>query len=96
MIRSLRARFAEVSIGTAIQITRLDFDAAGLRREARRTKDVAAARRMLALAMVFEGASRTDAAKAAGMDRQTLRNWVHRYNEGGLAGLSDKMGDVRA
>jgi len=81
-------------MGTAIQITRLDFDAAGLRREARRTKDVAAARRMLALAMVFEGASRTDAAKAAGMDRQTLRDWVHRYNEQGLAGLSDKTGNV--
>ena len=81
-------------MGTAIQITRLDFDAAGLRREARRSKDVAAARLMLALAIVFEGASRTDAAKAAGMDRQTLRDWVHRYNEQGLAGLSDKTGNV--
>jgi transposase len=81
-------------MGTAIQITRSDFDAAGLRREARRTKDAAASRRMLALALVLEGASRADAAKAAGMDRQTLRDWVHRFNEQGLAGLSDKTGSV--
>jgi hypothetical protein len=48
---------------------------------------------MLALALVLEGASRTDAAQAAGMDRQTLRDWVHRYNDEGLAGLSDRHGD---
>ena len=39
---------------------------------------------MLALALVLEGASREEAARAAGMDRQTLRDWVHRYNEEGL------------
>ena len=49
---------------------------------------------MLALVLVLEGASRTDAAKAAGMDRQTLRDWVHRFNEQGLAGLSARMGNV--
>ena len=81
-------------MGTAIQIRRSDFDAAGFRREARRTKDVAASRRMLALALVLEGASRSEAAKSAGMDRQTLRDWVHRYNEQGLAGLFDKTGNV--
>lgn len=81
-------------MGTALRIARLGFDAAGLRREARRSKDVTAARRMLALAMVFDGAPRTDAAKAGGMDRQTLRDWVHRYNEQGLADLSDKTGNV--
>ena len=51
-----------------------------------------AARRMLALALVLEGISRGEAAQAAGMDRQTLRDWVHRYNEQGLAGLWDKQG----
>jgi transposase len=81
-------------MGTAIQITRTDHDAAGLRREARRTGNVAASRRMLALALVLGGASRTEAAQAAGMDRQTLRDWVHRYNEEGLSGLSDKTGNV--
>jgi transposase len=49
---------------------------------------------MLALALVLEGTSRTDAARIAGMDRQTLRDWVHRYNEQGLAGLSNKQGEV--
>jgi transposase len=48
---------------------------------------------MLALALVLEGASRTEAARAAGMDRQTLRDWVHRYNAEGLAGLSDRPGE---
>jgi transposase len=75
-----------------IKITRPDLDAAGLRRAARRSANVGAARRMLALALVLEGRSRTEAAQAAGMDRQTLRDWVHRYNEEGLAGLSDRHG----
>ena len=75
-----------------IKITRDDLDAAGLRWAARRAPSIAASRRMLALALVLEGASRTDAAQAAGMDRQTLRDWVHRYNEQGLAGLVDRHG----
>jgi transposase len=75
-----------------IRITRQDLDAGGLRKEARRASSVAASRRMLALALVLEGSSRTEAAQAAGMDRQTLRDWVHRYNEEGLAGLSDRRG----
>ena len=81
-------------MGTAIQITRSDHDATSLRLAARRSRDGAAARRMLALALVLEGVSRTEAAKACGMDRQTLRDWVHRFNEHGLAGLSDKTGHV--
>lgn len=76
-----------------IEITRVDLDASGLRLAARRSSSVAASRRMLALALVLEGKSRTEAAQAAGMDRQTLRDWVHRYNEEGLAGLSDRHGD---
>ncbi len=40
--------------------------------------------------VVLEGASRSDAARACGMDRQTLRDWVHRYNAEGLAGLSNR------
>ncbi len=76
-----------------IKITRHDLDAGGLRRAARRASSIAASRRMLALALVLEGTSRTDAAQAAGMDRQTLRDWVHRYNEEGLPGLSDRHGD---
>jgi len=76
----------------AIEITRDDHSAADLRREAARSRDSDAARRMLALALVREGQSRTDAARCCGMDRQTLCDWVHRYNESGLSGLSDKQG----
>src|SRR4051794_17794657 len=73
-----------------VAITRREPDAGGLRREAGRCRDARAARRMLALALVLEGASRAEAARAAGMDRQTLRDWVHRYNAEGLPGLHDR------
>src|SRR3954447_5886992 len=73
-----------------IAITRHELGAGELRREARRCRDAAASRRMLALALVLEGCPRAEAARHAGMDRQTLRDWVHRYNAGGLAGLRDR------
>src|SRR4051794_2611107 len=73
-----------------IAITRHEPGAGEPRREAARRRDARAARRMLALALVLEGASREEAARAAGTDRQTLRDWVHRYNEEGLAGLHDR------
>ena len=75
----------------AVAIERDELSAGELRAAARRSKDVAQARRLLALALVLEGASRTEAAAAAGMDRQTRRDWVHRYNEEGLEGLSDRQ-----
>ena len=74
----------------AVAVTRLELDAGALRREATHCRDAKAARRMLALALILEGASREDAARHAGMDRQTLRDWVHRYNAEGLAGLHDR------
>src|ERR687883_707423 len=74
----------------AVAITRRELDAGGLRREAARCRDAKAARRMLALALVLEGHSREEAARHAGMARQTLRDWVHRYNAEGLAGLRDR------
>jgi len=73
-----------------VAITRQELDAEGLRREAVRCDNTSAARRMLALAQVLDGASREEAARAAGMDRQTLRDWVHRYNAEGLDGLRDR------
>lgn len=45
---------------------------------------------MLAIALVMEGVDRTTAARTCGMDRQTLRDWVHRYNAEGVAGLVDR------
>ena len=74
----------------AVAITRTELTAADLRGAAARAKDADAVRRMLALALVLEGHSRAEAAEACGMDRQTLRDWVHRYNAAGLAGLSDR------
>ena len=73
-----------------VAIMRLELRAGDLRQEAKRCRDAAAARRMLALALVLEGHGREEAARHAGMDRQTLRDWVHRYNAEGLAGLHDR------
>src|SRR3954454_9332008 len=73
-----------------VAVARKEPGAVGLRREARRCRDTAASRRMLALALVLEGASREEAARAAGMDRQTVRDRVHRYHAEGLAGLRDR------
>ena len=74
----------------AIAITRQDEGADELRRLARLCRNVAQARRLLAIALVMDGHSRTDAATAAGMDRQSLRDWVHRFNAEGAEGLVDK------
>ena len=73
-----------------VTITRLDLSAADLRARAARTADAKAARRMLAIALVLEGWSRQDAAAACAMERQTLRDWVHRFNDKGLDGLLDQ------
>ncbi len=80
---------------SGIEITRLELTAAELRAAAGKSRDAKAARRMLALALVLEGVDRTRAAETCGMDRQTLRDWVHRYNAEGLAGLSDRWKGVR-
>lgn len=73
----------------AIEITRTEYDAAALRTEAKKAKSVSASRRMLALANVFEGKNRAEAALLAGMERQALRDAVLRYNSQGLPGLYD-------
>jgi transposase len=73
-----------------IQITRLDHDPASLRQHAARTSEAPVARRLLGLALVLEGHGRAEAAKSCGMDRQSLRDWVIRYNAQGIAGLSDR------
>ena len=73
-----------------VAITRLDLTEADLRAAAARTQDARASRRMLAIALLLEGWSREAAAEACAMERQTLRDWVHRYNEAGLDGLYDR------
>lgn len=69
---------------------REDYDAETLRRLARRSKDNRQTRRFLALAAIYDGMSRTDAAAVGSMDRQTLRDWVHRFNAEGPDGLLDR------
>lgn len=79
----------------AVALTRLELGAAELRLRATRTSDADAVRRLLAIALLLEGSSREAAARATGMDRQTLRDWVHRYNAQGPSGLSDRKAPGR-
>ena len=68
---------------------RTDYSARELRRLAARSKDANRSRRLLSLAAVLDGMNREDAARIGGMDRQTLRDWVHRFNAEGPDGLKD-------
>lgn len=76
-------------MGAAVVI-RTDIPADELRRQARLEGDGRVACRLLALANVLDGLSREAAARQAGMDRQTLRDWVIRFNAEGVAGLRDR------
>ena len=69
---------------------RADFDARTTRAAARRSKDGAQARRLLALAAVYEGATRTEAAKIGGVTLQIVRDWVLKFNALGPDGLIDR------
>lgn len=75
-------------MGSAVEL-RTDYSPARLRQLAKRCKDSKQSRRLLSLAAVLDGMSRTDAARIGGMDRQTLRDWAHRFNEHGPDGLKD-------
>jgi len=74
---------------------REDFDAATLRQLSRRCRDTRQVRRLLALAAVYDGMNRADAARVGGMDRQTLRDWVIRFNAEGPEGLTNRQGAGR-
>ena len=78
-------------MGQSIAITRTEHTTSDVRRLASREKDGDVVRRLLALAMVLEGHSRTDAAQMNGMDRQTLRDWVHCYNADGVPVLISRV-----
>jgi transposase len=71
-------------------LVRSDWDAERVRRAARRAEDAAQVRRLLAIAAIYEGMSRAAAARLGGMDRQTLRDWVHRFNAMGPSGVIDR------
>src|SRR5580700_7309937 len=76
-------------MGRAIAVS-ADYTSNEVRRLAKQVKDAGQARRLLAIAAVLDGASREEAAKIGGMDRQTLRDWVIRFNEQGAEGLINK------
>ena len=69
---------------------RCDFDSGQLRRFARRTKDGPQARRLLALAAIYDGATRTQAAAIGGVTLQIVRDWVVKFNARGPDGLIDR------
>jgi len=83
-------------MGTALTIHRTEYTAEELRAIAGRCKDGAQVRRVLAIALILGGYSRGEAAALNGMDRQTLRDWVHRYNVEGIEGLKSRCSPGRA
>ena len=82
-------------MGQPIGITRAELPASALRALAAKTDDGAVVRRLLAIALVVEGRCREEAASQNGMTRQTLRDWVHRYNAEGVEGLRSRTGPGR-
>ncbi|MBX9895696.1 MAG: helix-turn-helix domain-containing protein [Nitrosomonas sp.] len=73
-------------MGAAIKL-REDYDGPALRALAKKTKDAGQSRRLLALAEIYDGGSRSDAARIGGTQLQTVRDWVLRFNDRGAAGL---------
>jgi transposase len=70
-------------------LVRGDLDASRLRGLEKKTKDGPQARRLLALAAIYDGATRTEAAKIGGVGLQIIRDWVLRFNARGPDGLLD-------
>ncbi len=69
---------------------RLDYCGDDLRARARRSRNAGQARRLLALAAIYDGASRTEAARIGGVTLQIVRDWVLRFNDQGPTGLIDR------
>lgn len=78
-------------MGSAVRM-RTDYSSGELRLLAKRCKVSNQSRRLLSLAGVLDGMNRGEAARIGGMDRQTLRDWVHRFNAQGPDGLKDVHG----
>jgi hypothetical protein len=82
-------------MGAAVRL-REDHEAGQLRALARRSEDAAQTRRLLALAAIYDGGSRHEAAKIGGVGLQTVREWVLAFNAEGPAGLIDGKAPVAA
>lgn len=76
-------------MAAAVQL-RSDYDGAALRKLARASRDGKQVRRLLALAAIYEGETRSEAARAGGVTLQIVRDWVVRFNAEGPAGLVDR------
>ncbi len=83
-------------MSAAVEVTRFEHTASELRYHASKSVDAAQVRRLLALALVLEGRCRGEAASQSGMDRQTLCDWIHRFNEAGIDGLKSRRVPGRA
>lgn len=83
-------------MSAAVKIVRFDRSTVELRQMAKQEKNPLVVRRILAIALVLDGMDRETAARACGMERQTLRDWVHRYNAEGLAGLRERRHNNRS
>jgi transposase len=83
-------------MGATLRITRTDHTSAELRTLSAKCDDGAEVRRILAIALVLDGWPRGEAAALSGMDRQTLCDWVHRYNNSGLEGLKTRKSPGKA
>ena len=75
-------------MGAAVRVTREEHAAKDLRRISAGMKDAGHARRLQAISFVLDGWSRSRTAEFANVDRQTLRDWVDRYNDGGIGALA--------
>ena len=75
---------------------REDFDSTVLWRLAHKAKDAKQVRRLIALAVIYEGGSRTDAAEIGGVGLQVIRDWIIRFNDAGPDGLIDRKSPGRA
>jgi len=69
---------------------RSDFSATGLRRQARRSREASQARRLLALAAIYDGGTRSEAARLGNVTLRIVRDWVVRFNAKGPEGLADR------
>jgi transposase len=72
-----------------------DYDAKALRAAAKRSKDGPQARRLLALAFIYDGATRSEAAKIGGVTLQVVRDWALKFNAQGPDGLIDRKAPGR-
>jgi transposase len=82
-------------VSRAVTVTRTEHSAEEPREFAAKGRDAAQVRRLLAIGLILEGRSRTEAAQHSGMDRQMLRDWVHHYNAEGVAGLCSRRSPGR-